>query len=157
MTIQIFRVVAGLLAGLTAMLALAAWHSSLAHKGASGIVKERMDVMKDIGKRTKAIGLMVRGKTRFDAQKAKAAAQVIGDHAKHIPMMFPKGSIKGPSEALANIWEDWPEFQRLARDLERYAKELALENDLSKGRTAEFYKQIQSTCRGCHKDYRKKK
>ena len=41
--------------------------------------------------------------------------------AKAIPTQFPKGSLKMPSEAKANIWTNWQAFTKLATQLEQDA------------------------------------
>ncbi len=147
--------------GVTALailaVGLAATTSTMAHKGAKGIVKERMDLMQDIRKHMKVIGQMIRGKTDFDAPTAKKSAKVIGGHASHMPMMFPKGSIKGPSEAVPAIWQDWPEFKRLAEDLLSAAGQMESEPNLTKERAGPIFKKMAATCSGCHKVFRKKK
>ena len=51
---------------------------ALAHEGAKGVVKERMDLMKGQAKQMKLIGDMAKGKKKFDAAKAAAAAHDLG-------------------------------------------------------------------------------
>ena len=75
-----------------------------AHSGATGIVKMRMDAMKDIGEQMKLLAAMTKGQVRHDGARAAAAARVIGGHAAHIPEMFPEGSNTGMSEAAPTIW-----------------------------------------------------
>ena len=71
-----------------------------AHGGATGIVngivKERMEVMKSIGK-------MARGKAPLDNKKIARAAGKIADHSTRITTLFPKGSDQGVSEASPKI------------------------------------------------------
>ncbi len=147
----------GTIAITTLAIGLVAITPTMAHKGAKGIVKERMDLMKDIRKHMKIIGQMIRGKTDFNAPAAKKSAKVIAAHANHMPMMFPKGSIKGPSEAVPEIWQDWPEFKRLATDLSSAAGQIESEASLTKERAGPLYKKMAATCSGCHKIFRKKK
>ena len=85
------------------LLALATSYA-LAHEGATGVVKERMDLMKGQAKQMKLIGEMAKGKKKFDAAKAAAAAHDLGATAKKIPDLFPEGSNKHPSEALDAVW-----------------------------------------------------
>ena len=56
-------------AGLTALAGLA-----LAHEEATGVVKERMDLMEDQKDAMKLMGDMAKGKTPFDTAKAAEAA-----------------------------------------------------------------------------------
>lgn len=46
-------------------------------------------------------------------------------HSASLPMLFPKGSIHGPSEALPKIWEDFEEFNRISSDVESAATVLS--------------------------------
>ncbi len=52
----------------------------MAHSGAMGIVKERMDAMTILGDRAKAVGDMLKGKTDFELTVVEAAAQAFVTH-----------------------------------------------------------------------------
>lgn len=102
-----------------------------AHKGATGIVKDRMHVMKGMGDNMKALKKMFDGETPYDQAKAEAAAASIEEHAgKAMTKMFPKGSMQKPTEATPKIWEDWPGFEANAMRLKAYAG--ALKGSLAK-------------------------
>ena len=60
-----------------------------AHSGATGIVKERMQAMKAIGKSMKTLGAMAKGETGLSAAKLKAASQTISGHAAEFDRLFP--------------------------------------------------------------------
>ena len=128
-----------------------------AHKGAKGIVMERMMSMKSMGDGMKTIAAMVTGKAPYDASKAKAIAVEIKKHATGIPKQFPKGSIKGPSEALPAIWIDWDGFKGHADELAKFADQLAGTADSGKTVALGLFAKMGKTCSGCHQDYRKKK
>ena len=98
---------------------------ALAHEGAKGVVKERMDMMKGQAKQMKLIGDMAKGKKKFDAAKAAAAAHDLGLTTKKIPELFPEGSNGHPSEALDAVWKDWDRFKGDAQDAEAAANALA--------------------------------
>src|SRR4051812_3624889 len=106
--------------GFNAVLTLAilglSGSSVLSHEHATGIVKERMDLMEGIGKRMKAITGRIKNKRDLSAVKADASA--IAASAAHIAHMFPRGSTQPPTEARATIWQNWPDFERMARALE---------------------------------------
>lgn len=151
--------------------------TALAHKGASGIVKQRMEAMKAMGTSMKAVAAMVKGKTTYDAAKLKQAATTIKAHAEKMPGMFPKGSTKHPSEAKSEIWKRWTDFEALAKRLASYAGALeqAANNPMAKmprNMTPQMmtdpeqlqlmppkmvFVQIGKTCSSCHKDFRKPK
>lgn len=129
----------------------------LAHKGAKGIVMERMNSMKSMGDGMKSLAAMVTGKAPYNAGKAQSIAATIKMHAADIPKQFPKGSTKGPSEALPNIWTDWDSFIGHAKSLEKLASELEIAADKGKASSLGVFARMGKTCSGCHQDFRKKK
>lgn len=147
------------LAALTVMAALVVVGITTveAHKGAKGIVMERMMAMESMGDGMKAIAAMVTGKVPYDVAKTKASAVEIKKHAAGIAKQFPKGSIKGPSEALPAIWENWDAFIGHADDLAKLADQLAASADSGKVAALGLFAKMGKTCSGCHQDYRKKK
>ena len=128
-----------------------------AHKGATGVVMERMMSMKSMGDGMKSIAAMVTGKAPYDATKTKGIAAELNKHATGIPKQFPKGSIKGPSEALPAIWKDWDAFNGHANELAMLADQLAASADSGKAVALGLFAKMGKTCSGCHQDYRKKK
>jgi len=130
----------------------------LAHDGATGVVKERMDLMERQKDDMKIIGNMAKGKTPFDAAKAAEAARDIALTAKEIPELFPEGSTGGESEALPAIWEKWDRFTSGAEDLGRAADALVSafddrDNQDWKG----AFRKVGEACKSCHEDFRAKK
>ena len=129
-----------------------------AHTGATGVVKQRMDLMSDIARQMKTIGGIARGKAAFDGASVSAAAARIADHGKHMPMLFPKDSLQPPSEATARIWRDWEKFVAVAEDMRVAAGNLA-----GAGRAGDAaavkdgFRALGKTCSACHKDFREKK
>lgn len=97
-----------------------------AHTGAMGVVKERMELMKDAGEATKALADMMRGKTAYEADDVRALAERIASHGgEAMTEKFPEGSLDPPTEARPEIWEDWSRFEELADQMKRYALALA--------------------------------
>jgi cytochrome c556 len=146
------------LAGLTLAACLLSATLSLAHEGATGVVKERMDLMKRQQKDMKRIGDMAKGKTPFDAAKAAEAARDVSVTAKKIHELFPEGSAGGHSEALDSIWKEWDRFVGNADELETVATELAstLETPAGEDWKAAFQK-VTDACKSCHEDFRARK
>jgi len=98
---------------------------ALAHGGATGVVKERMELMKVVGDAMKSLTEMMRGKQDYDADRVRAAAREIADHGDEaLTKLFPRDSLHGPTEALPEIWTDWDRFSALADQLTAYAKAL---------------------------------
>lgn len=131
------------------------------HSDATGIVKERMDAMKDMGDANKVIGDMVKRKRPFDADEIRSLATNIQRHGAQIPELFPdtKDSREGhATEAKPIIWEQWGKFESLSNDLKRESEKLS--EIAAKGDEKAIRKQyaaVAKTCRGCHKDYRRPK
>lgn len=87
----------------------------LAHGGAKGIVKERMDLMDDMKGAVKTLSAIYKGERTYDADTVRKAALVIRDHSgSAMTRLFPQNSIHGPSEAKPLIWQEWDRFEKLA-------------------------------------------
>ncbi len=107
----------------------------LAHGGAKGIVKERMDAMLGMGKIVKSLSAMMRGDKEYDAKLIKEGAAVIKSHAgEAMTKQFPEGGKTKHTEARSEIWTNWKEFKDLATQLEVLAGALekAADNGLMK-------------------------
>lgn len=131
--------------------------AALAHGGATGVVKERMEIMKKMGENMKRVGAMVKGKVDFDAAVIASDAQVIRDATPHATKLFPAGSSHKPSEALASIWEEWDQFSALFVKLREEADRL--QQVAEKGDKRDIIRQfarVGKVCSSCHTDYRKK-
>ena len=97
-----------------------------AHGGASGIVKERMDLMSDMKKSMKSLSSMFKGEIQYDASAVRNAAKALEKNAgEEMTKLFPEGSVHGPSEAKMNIWQDWQRFQQMSDDLKVYSRALS--------------------------------
>ena len=143
--------------GLLATMATAA----LAHGGATGIVKQRMDGMMAMGKALGAVADMFKGKTPFNPATVANSADIVTQHGREMSALFPdtEQSRNGTgTEALPNIWQDLATFNRLTKELEIGAKDLkaaALNADQSAVRAA--FAKVAKTCSACHRDFRKPK
>lgn len=101
--------------------------TAMAHEGATGVVKERMDAMKSMGKAMKQIKPMMTGEAAFDAEAIRAAAEAIAAEAGNaMTGKFPEGSGAHPSEADPKLWDEWARFEEMAEQLEIAARGLAL-------------------------------
>lgn len=145
-------------------LALALWaitpSDSTAHSGATGIVKMRMDAMKDMQAAMKALYPVLNGDQVMDRSSALAYAEAIHDRSgPHMVKTFPEGSLERPSEALPAIWTNWSGFRAAADDLERKAAALAdaLRAPASVADAGRPFKEVVQSCKSCHEDYRKQK
>lgn len=117
-------------------LVLAGAAAALAHGGATGIVKERMDAMDEMGDVMKSLSSIMRGDKDYDAAAVRSGAEVIQSHSgEALTKLFPEHSIEGPSEAKPEIWSNWQEFKSLADQLELFAAALGqgADNGLAHG------------------------
>lgn len=107
---------------------------ALAHSGATGIVKVRMDGMAAMQKAVKAITPMMRGQEDYDAEAVGSFATSVEMHSgEAMTRLFPEGTGGKPSEAKDAVWTDCEGFETLAMDLETLGKALkaAADNGLS--------------------------
>ena len=99
---------------------------ALAHGGATGIVKERMDGMIAMQKAVKAITPIMRGNAEYDAEAVRSFAVVVEKHSgEAMTKLFPEGTGGKPSEAKNEVWSDWEGFEALAMDLEIMGRALS--------------------------------
>ena len=133
--------------------------ASLAHDGATGIVKKRMDAMSDIGDQMKAMAAILKGEQTFDASSVHTSATIIAGHARNIPELFPEGSLKKPSEALPVVWSRWEDFTKLGSSMEASAVSLAEVANSAQSITdvRDQIIAVGKSCKACHADFRQAK
>jgi cytochrome c556 len=137
------------------MAAFAAVSIAVAHDHATGIVKERMDMMESMAKHMKAITERIKSKS--DLAGIKVDAEAIAAHAPHMVHLFLKGSMQKPTEARATIWQNWEDFEAKARALEIESNKLA-KTDASDFMAIEGrVRAVSQACGACHEKYRVKK
>lgn len=136
-------------------LAIAGPHA-MAHEGATGVVKQRMEFMKSLGQAMKGFGDMLKGKTAYEPALAAEYASTIGAHSQRLLDQFPEGSNQPPSEALPEIWQDWPEFEKISRRLEAESTALAATVNGPEKAAAVLaqYVKVGKACGACHERFR---
>ena len=134
-----------------------------AHKGATGVVKERMDQMGEIAKSMKAMGAMFKGATPYDAESVSELSRKIAElGGERLTATFPANSLEHPSEARPSIWSDWDRFADLAEKMTVAANALAEgainERDPKTESSPDaLFRELATTCKSCHQDFRIKK
>lgn len=109
-----------------ALMASSLGVAALAHSGATGVVKDRMQAMKEMQQAVKSVTPMMSGAATYDAAALRRAAEVFRRHSgAALTAKFPKGSAGAPSEALPAIWQDWDRFADLADTLGEMAEGLS--------------------------------
>ncbi|MEM7043411.1 MAG: cytochrome c [Pseudomonadota bacterium] len=130
-----------------------------AHVGATGIVKERMDVMKGMAEAMKVMGAMVKGEAPFEPAVIADKAGYLAEHANRIPEMTPEGSNDHPSEALPAIWQSWDDYVADADELAIEGAKLVeiATNGADEAAMKAQYLKVGKTCGTCHDRFRKPK
>ena len=157
---------------------------AIAHSGASGVVKERMDAMTSMAKAIRSLSKLMAESSPQDFEVMESAAKVIADHSGDaMTDLFPLGTGGHPSEARQNIWIENEEFSRLAHRLERVSlwlemamvaksdgateagESLPLQSILNDNLTptpqiavqldvTDLVREIGQTCKACHQKFR---
>ena len=126
--------------------------TALAHSGATGIVKERMDLFKRNKDNLKAIKAHI-GDGNVDA--IIPLADEIRDWAARMPDYFPAGSDQKPSEAAPAIWSDFDGFKKAAEDNQRAAEMLVVAAKSGDMDTViSGFKSVAATCKSCHNAFK---
>ena len=122
--------------------------AALAHSGATGIVKERMDMFKKNQDNLKAIKSHIRSENYESIVKL---ADEIRDWAVKMPDYFPEGSNDKPSEASPTIWTDFDGFKNAAMKNETTAKQLiAAAKAEDQKAVVDGFKAVAASRKSCH-------
>lgn len=124
------------------------------------VIDGRRELMRNTGGHFKDL----RQKAK-DGQLAAIAvnAHTLAINARHIPGLYPKGSMGTPeikSRAKAEIWQDWDGYTAAARQLEDAATDLmkltknADKMGVSSAQVDTAIKAIGGACKNCHKKFR---
>ena len=136
----------------TFTLSLSSPPAALAHKGASGIVKERMDRFKASEKATKRIKQAL---SRGDTAMVMAEATFLLSWAREMESFFPENSNQPPSEAKDEIWLQWDDFVGAIHSFDRAAQALIENAATQDSRTvSEAFKEMTRSCKSCHQQFR---
>lgn len=138
-------------------LTMSASIAAIAHEGATGVVKERMDGMKAIGQQVKIMVPMLKGTLPYDPKQVATSAGIIEDHSgENFTKLFPEGSDGHPSEALPDIWSDWSKFNDISSELQTSANALktVAENNGSVDDFKGALGNMLRTCKSCHSNFR---
>lgn len=138
---------------LCALIVLGLAAPSVAHEGATGIVKERMDAMEALGSLTKSMAEKIKGNRNLASLTADA--REISAVADKIPGWFPPGSRQAPTEAAPAIWTDLYGFREKAVALKAEADALAaLAPSGDPAPIAAQFRTLAAACKSCHEKYR---
>lgn len=139
---------------LTLTMAISIGTAAFAHDGVKNeAVKARMALMGQIKDAMGVIGGMAKGSVPFDADKAEAARAALEEAAEQIPAAFEANETDPKSEALPAIWESWSSFTSNSEDMSMAAGVMDV-TSLDTLRAG--IGNVGASCKGCHKDFRKK-
>ena len=123
-----------------------------AHSGATGIVKERMDMFKKNQGNLKAIKSHIRSE---EYGSIVTLSEEIRDWAVKMPAYFPEGSNEKPSEASPAIWTDFDGFKKAVMKNEAAAKQLiAAAKSEDQKAVVDGFKAVAASCKSCHQSYK---
>lgn len=128
---------------------------TLAHDHATGVVKERMDMMEAMDKSLNAIAGKLKSKRNLPAIKKDAEA--LQSHAPHLVHLFPPGSTQPPTEAKPAIWQNFADFEAKAKAFETESGKLATMDMRDAAVIASQVRVVTETCTICHDLYRQKR
>jgi cytochrome c556 len=108
-------------AGLAGIVAAGCATAQMAKVGSGDIVADRQRLMKLNGASWKDIQDKVKA---GQIEAAAVNAETLAINAKHIPSLFPQGSLTDKSKAKPEIWQKWSEFESAAKNLETLSVKL---------------------------------
>lgn len=119
------------------------------------IIKYRQNTMKANGAHMATMGAIISGKVDYKGQLVDHARAVQAIN-KDIPGLFPKDSDFGDTKALDGVWSKRAEFEKRAKDTKEKSDALVklVAGGDNKAVGAKF-KELQDSCKACHKDFRK--
>jgi cytochrome c556 len=142
------------LALISAIVIALSW-TALAHEGhehATGVVRERMELMTDMGKRLLAISKRLRANKELDGIAPDARA--MHGLAVKITAEFPPGSTQSPTAAKPVIWQQWSDFAEKAKKLATELEKLSTTSSVDGDALRKQFRAVAYACDGCHETYR---
>jgi cytochrome c556 len=126
---------------------------AFAHSGATGVVKERMELMKTIGDAMKGLAEEVKRGDAADPERILSHASTIQENSGTAMLaVFPEDSLMPPSEAAPAIWDEWDRFEEIAMQLSDRVDAI---RQSPEDKVA--FAELAGTCKACHADFRQKK
>ena len=126
--------------------------TALAHKGATGIVKERMDKFEASEKATKRVKQAL---SRGDTTIVTIEAEFLVKWAREMESYFPENSNQPPSEAKVEIWLQWDDFVGAIQSFDKAAQALIDAAETQNPRAIDgAFKEMVRSCKSCHQRFR---
>jgi cytochrome c556 len=138
-----------------AILATTIVSGALAHEGhehATGVVRERMELMTSMGQRMLAMSKRLRANK--DLEGVTNDARAIHEQASKITPQFPPGSTQFPTAAKPVLWQEWTDFAAKAKNLETESEKLMNTSVKDGDSLRAQFRAVAFACDGCHEKYR---
>jgi cytochrome c556 len=138
-----------------AAVSIAFSFAAVAHEGhehATGVVRERMELMTDMGKRLLAISKRLRANKELD--RIASDARAIKEGSGKIIGEFPPGSTQFPTAAKPVVWQQWDDFTEKAKKLRIEAEKLSTANPGNGDALRAQFRAVAFACDACHEMYR---
>lgn len=134
-------------------LASALPQHAVAHEGATGIIKERMD---EFSRARAQLKQLRRATMAHDFDVVAKITDDMAGWAQRMGDTFPEGSNMAPSEAADNIWTDSSGF---ASAISRYQEAIGQLNKVALAQDRDTlvpaFQQVGAACKACHMQFRK--
>ena len=132
----------------------------VAHEDSTGTVKERMQLMNNLGEAMKAFSLILRAQNNYNIESLSSIIGKIKDHSgENLTKLFLEKSMDITSRANPSILDSWPDFSRIASDLfnesERLERRLESSEQLIFNEVVKSFRSIAKTCKNCHTQFRR--
>ena len=129
---------------------------ALAHEGATGMVAERMTVMKKMANSMKTIGQMLNGTVDFDPIVAQSAATALHENCHEATRQFQDGTNDHSTRALPAVWNKPVEFQARMDEFDSSVKALVASAAAGDIQALEKpFKDVGQACSSCHERFRR--
>jgi cytochrome c556 len=113
----------------------------------------RHEAMKAARSHFKAIREMQEGMLDYQGQ-LRVHAHSLQLFFSTIPDLFPQEGDYSESDASPEIWKQWEEFNKFARQGDQAAGELAVYREAYSPEASEVFDRIKKACKGCHDKFR---
>ena len=128
---------------------------SYSHKGAAGIIKERMDKFQESKNLMRTINKSLRNN---DFNVVTQSAEKLNKWANEMDKYFPKGSeasTSNKSEASSNIWSEPEDFKKAIKKFEiSSAGLIKISKNKNIDETVSSFREVAASCKGCHQKFR---
>ncbi|MFS8038717.1 c-type cytochrome [Xanthobacter sp. AM11] len=117
------------------------------------VIKRRQQAMKLMGEQADVGAAVMKGQAAFDAAKAATMFQTFKEQIVGYAALFPPGSDKGDTKALAAVWSDRKGFEAAIASFEKVVAENAAAGVTADGFKAAFTA-VGGECRSCHQNFK---